>query len=157
MPVIEAEPGSILMISEDYIQLGNVRVGKAGAVEMDGHRPLLSVPRADIMQLEAVYTVAGERPAVTLIVGMALLIVSVVPILALVDVLQRGGTYDVEWIGAVACLIPAVWLIQLSVRRRWILLVRTTHDRRKLVFPKQVTQTEVESFIAQAKSRFGYR
>ena len=139
-----------------YIQLGDVRLGAEGAFEMDETRPLVSVPRADIVRIEGVHTVGGERPLVTLVIGLALLAVAVVPIVALVDVLLNGGTYYAEWIAAIACVIPAVWLIRLSVRRQWVLVVTTRRDRRKLLFPKSVSHVEVDAFIAQARGRFGY-
>jgi hypothetical protein len=139
-----------------YAQLGNVRVGAEGAAEMDEQRSLVSVARGEIIRIEGVYTIAGERPLATLVIGSVLLVISVVPIVALIDVFARGGTYYVEWIAAVACIIPAVWLIQLSTQRRWVLLVVTARDRRKLLFPKSITQAEVEAFIAHAKDRFGY-
>jgi hypothetical protein len=139
-----------------YIRLGDVRIGADGASEMDEERPLVSVPRGEILRIEGVYNVAGERPVATLAIGIVLLVVAIVPVVALVDVFVRGGTYYIQWIAAVACIIPAGWLIQLSVRRRWLLLVTTSRDRRKLLLPAKVTQVEVETFIAQAKARFGY-
>lgn len=145
-----------MIVEDTYIQLGNVRLGVAGAAEMDETRLLLTVPRAEIDRVEGVYTVGGERPVVTFAIGLVLLVVSLIPVAALFDVLRRGGTYHAEWIAAVACIIPAAWLLQLSVRRRWVLVVKTTRDQRKLLFPRQVSQVEVESFIAQAKGRFGY-
>lgn len=139
-----------------YIQLGNVRIGVDGAFEMDETRPLVSVPRADIVRIEGLHTVGGERPLVTLVIGLALLGVAVMPVMALVNVFRHGGTYYAEWIAAVACVIPAVWLIRLSVHRQWVLVVTTRRDRRKLLFLKPVSQVEVDAFIAQARSRFGY-
>ena len=145
-----------MIVEDTYVQLGNVRLGVAGAAEMDESRSLLTVPRAGIERVEGVYTVGGERPVVTLVIGLALLVVSLIPVAALFDVLRRGATYYVEWIAAVACIIPAAWLLHLGVRRRWVLVVKTARDQRKLLFPRQVSQVEVESFIAQAKGRFGY-
>lgn len=139
-----------------HIQLGDVRIGADGAAEMDEERPLVSVPRGEIVRIEGIHAVAGERPVATLVIGLVLLVIAIVPVVALVDVFVRGGTYYVEWIAAVACIIPAGWLIQLSLRRRWLLLVTTSRDRRKLLFPAKVTQVEVETFVAQAKARFGY-
>jgi hypothetical protein len=140
----------------DAIQLGNVRVGVDGAAEMDEHRRLVDIPRADIVRVDGVYTVGGERPAVTLIIGLALVAFAIVPIATLIDVFRRGGTYYIEWAAAaVGALLIAAWLIHLSVRRRWVLLVTTRRDRRKLLFPKDVTQVDVEAFVAQAKAQFG--
>ena len=140
----------------NHVQLGSVRLGASGAAEMDGDRPLLSVPREEILGLNTQFTIGGERPFITLVLGVVLIAIAVIPVLTLLDVLRRGGTYYIEWAAAVACIIPAIWLINLSVRRRWVLVVTTRRGRRKLLFPKNTSQVEVEVFVAKARSRFAY-
>jgi len=143
-------------MSTPYVQLHNVRLGESGASEMDGERPLVHIPRAEIERIESRYGTGAERPSVMLVLGIVLVAIAVIPILALVGVFTRGGTYYVEWIAAVACVIPGVWLIDLSLRKRWLLIVVMKRGRRKLLFPKGVSQVEVEAFVSGVRDRFGY-
>lgn len=134
------------------MQLGRVRVGPDGAGEVDGPRHLVFVPREQIVQIESIRAVGGERPIITLILGIALIAFSVLPLIALVNVFQRGGMYHASWIAGIACVIPGIWLVELSVRKRWVLLVTTHRGTRKLLFPRGTTESEAGMFTASARS-----
>ena len=123
---------------------------------MDGERPLVRVPRAEIVRLEVRYGAGAERPLPMLILGILLFAIALAPLVMLVNLQRHGGRYHVEWIAAVACAIPAAWLLDLSLRRRWLLVVHQRRGRRKLLFPRGINQFEVESFLAGARTRFGY-
>jgi hypothetical protein len=53
-------------------------------------------------------------------------------------------------------LVPAFWLLDLSLRRRWFLRDRTLRGSRKLLFEKGSEPAGVERFIVTAKTTFGY-
>ncbi|HEX2834252.1 MAG TPA: hypothetical protein VHW00_14675 [Thermoanaerobaculia bacterium] len=141
---------------ETFVQLGRLRVGRDGAGEMDGPRPLVFIPRAEIAGIESARMVGGERPLLLLVIGLVLLIVAIVPVVALAQVLRHGGTFHAEWIAAIACVIPAAWLLELSLRKRAVLLVTMKRGRRKLLFPRGTSDVEAGMFVARARGEFGY-
>lgn len=138
------------------VQVGRLRVGRDGAGEMDGERPLVFVARDEIVHIESARMVGGERPLLLLVLGLALMVVAILPVVALAQVLLRGGTFHAEWIAAIACVIPAAWLLELSLRKRAVLLVTMKRGRRKLLFPRGTSDVEAAMFVARARSEFGY-
>jgi hypothetical protein len=55
----------------------------------------------------------------------------------------------------VTFVIPAVWLIELALKKRWFLLVHTRRDKRKLLFKTSRNEAELQEFVRSVRSRFG--
>ena len=144
------------MSGQPYIQLGAVRLSQGNAAEMDGERPLISIPRDQILGIEICHGSGAERPLVSLVVGVALVILAILPIVGLWKTLKYGGAYVVNLAGMFALIIPAVWLLNLSLRKRCFLRVKTPRGSRKLLFAPTIERIEVERFVAEARTRFGY-
>ncbi len=144
------------MPDDDFLQLESVRLSADGAAEMDGTRRIIFVPRAEIERLELRHGSGSERPIVTTVVGFALLVLSGVPIWMFMNALRGNGTFEIKFMTAFAFIIPALWLLDLSLRRRWMIVVHARKDRRKLVFHKTKDRAEIEKFFSDARSRFGY-
>jgi hypothetical protein len=144
------------MPDDDFLQLESVRLSADGAAEMDGTRRLVFVPRAEIERLELRHGSGSERPIVTAVLGVALLVLSGVPIWMLMNALRGHGTFEIKFMTAVAFAIPALWLLDLSIRRRWMIVVHARKDTRKLVFHEMNDRVEIERFFTEARSRFGY-
>jgi hypothetical protein len=144
------------MPDDDFLQLESVRLSAEGAAEMDGTRRLIFVPRAEIERLELRHGSGAERPIVTAAVGFTLLALSALPIRMLIGALRGYGRFDIDIIAAVGFIVPALWLLDLSLRRRWMIVVHTRKDTRKLVFHKTKDRVEIENFFSTARSRFGY-
>ncbi|MEA2239359.1 MAG: hypothetical protein QOC81_4083 [Thermoanaerobaculia bacterium] len=68
----------------------------------------------------------------------------------------RHGSIPAKLVTSVAFIIPAVWLLDLALRRRWYVLVHTRRGSRKLLFGKHSDPAELERFVLSAKARFGY-
>jgi hypothetical protein len=141
---------------DDFLQLESVRLSADGAAEMDGTRRIIFVPRAEIERLELRHGSGSERPIVTAVVGFALLALSGMPIVMLINAFRGSGTFDIKIIAAVGFIIPALWLLDLSLRRRWMIVVHARKDTRKLVFHKTKDRAKIERFFNDARSRFGY-
>ena len=144
------------MPDDDFLQLESVRLSHEGAAEMDGTRRLIFVPRAEIERLELRHGSGAERPVVSAIVGAVLLGLSVAPVWMLMNALRGAVTFEIKFMTAFAFSIPAVWLLDLTFRRRWMIVVHARKDTRKLVFHKTVDRVEIEHFFTVARSRFGY-
>lgn len=144
------------MPDDDLLQLESVRLSAEGAAEMDGPRRLIFVPRAEIERLELRHGSGSERPIISAVLGFALLAMSAAPIVMLINAFRGWGTFQMKYIAAIAFIIPALWLLDLSLRRRWMIVVHARKDRRKLVFHKTKDRVAIERFFNEARSRFGY-
>jgi len=140
----------------DYIECGTVRLGADGAAEMDGTRKLMSIPRADVIRIELLHGSASERPLLSLILGLILLAISIAGPMMLAGALLGRGRVEVKFVTSIAFIVPAAWLLDLVIRRRWFLRVHTTKGSRKLIFKKGCDPVALEQFVMSAKERFGY-
>ncbi|HSY47724.1 MAG TPA: hypothetical protein VLC46_02840 [Thermoanaerobaculia bacterium] len=145
------------MINEpEYLECASIRVGVDGAAEMDGNRRLVYVPRSEVTRLELLHGSAAERPSLSLLLGALLLGVALLgPTMLLLAVL-RHGTVEVKFVTSIAFIIPAAWLLDLVIRRRWFLKVHTAKGSRKLIFGKSSDSVALQQFVVTAKERFGY-
>lgn len=139
-----------------HAQLATVRVAADGVAEMDGNRPLLFVKRADVIRIEAEYGAGAERPIVMLVLGLLMLAIAIIPVILFLAMLRSNVHLPEKTFTAVAFILPAGWLLDLSLRKRWFLRVHTRRGSRKLLFPRGMEQTAVEAFVSDARTKFGY-
>jgi hypothetical protein len=139
-----------------YLWFESVRVGADGIAEVDGPVATIFVPRTDIITVELRHGSGAQRPVVALVLGMILFVLSILPLIMIGNALRRSEPFPAKVIAAIAFAIPALWLIDLSVRRRWFLRVQTRRGARKILFPKTADQVSAESFLSSCRSRFGY-
>lgn len=145
------------MPDEQFVQLESVRVDANGAAEMDGVRKLVFVPRAEIERLEVAHGSGSQRPIITGIIGALLLAFSLVPIWMLIRALLGTGIFEVHIIAACGFFFLALWLLNLALRKRWMIVVHTRNGgTRKLLFHEMKDRTAIENFLTNARSRFGY-
>jgi len=124
---------------------------------MDEHRPVIFVPRADIIQLEVAFGSGAENPIVLFGLGLVFLLVAVAPLVVLaLMILRDEGSMDIKVLTAVAFVIPAWWLLDLALRQRWYVRVRMRSGSRKLVFRHTRDRFAIHTFLADAARRFGY-
>ena len=140
----------------DYLEYESVRLGADGASEMDGKRRLVHIPRADVVGLEIVHGSAAERPLVSLILAALLTAISLIGPVMLVGALLGRGRVDIKFVTSIAFLVPAAWLFDLVLRRRWFLNVHMKKESRKLIFGKTCDPVALQQFVLSAKERFGY-
>jgi hypothetical protein len=140
----------------DYVEHASVRLGADGAAEMDGIRRLVYIPRAQVVRLEIVHGSAAERPLVSLILGVILLALALLGPAMLVLALLGRGRVEIKFVTSIAFIVPAAWLLDLVIRRRWFLKVHTSKGSRKLIFGKGSDPVAMEQFLVSAKQRFGY-
>jgi hypothetical protein len=140
----------------DYLEYESVRLGTDGASEMDGNRTLVHIARADVVGLEIVHGSAAERPLVSLILAALLAALSLVGPMMLAGALLGRGRVDIKFVTSIAFLVPAIWLFDLVLRRRWFLHVHMKKGSRKLIFGKTSDEVALQQFVLAAKERFGY-
>ncbi|MFL6259175.1 MAG: hypothetical protein ACJ76Y_05630 [Thermoanaerobaculia bacterium] len=138
------------------IQYDSVKAWDAGIGEMDRTRAVVFVPRAEVRGLELAYAAGAERPLVTILLGIAVLAVSVIPILYLLAVLVWGGTLNIK-IFLILGLTPlGLWLLRFALKKRLVLVVHTAKGRRKMVFQGSTDLDAIRDFVHQAGNRYGY-
>jgi hypothetical protein len=140
----------------DYLEHGTVRLGTEGAAEMDQGRAIVRIPRAEIVRLELQHGSGAERPLVCIALGLIVTVIALAGPAILVLAVLRHGAIPGKLVTSVAFIIPAIWLLDLALRRRWYVQVHTRRGSRKLLFARHSNQSELEQFVATAKARFGY-
>jgi hypothetical protein len=139
----------------DFEQLETVRLSAEGAAEMDRHRRLIFVPRADIIRLELAYGPGAEQPIVVALLGVFCAALAVGSVVTLILHILRGTVkLPAALITGVAFLIPAWWLLGLAFKKRWYLRVHTRTGTRKLVFHETTDARQIEAFVERARQRF---
>ena len=144
------------------LRLGSVRFDENGAAELDGHRPVISIPRGKVVRIELAYTSGVSNPLTLGVLGLVLLVVSIgLPLLSLIASGGLHGRAEMVW-GIrvwylVAFAFPAVWMIKLATRKYWVVVVHGPEGRRHLIFQNPPSREEMEAFLDAVRSRFGYQ
>jgi hypothetical protein len=108
----------------EHLQLECVRLSADGAAEMDQHRAVIFIPRSEITKLEVVFGSGAENPILLIVLGLVFLAVAIAPLVVLALMIIRDeGTLDIKVLTAVAFVIPAWWLLDLALRKRWYVRV----------------------------------
>lgn len=139
-----------------YTELASVRIGAQGLAEMDGPRRIHFIPRSEVRGLELVYASAAERPAITAILGVALLLIALFPFAFLMLAFTRGGSFEAAVFYLTGFSVPGGWLLWFAFKKRRVLLVHTARGTRKLAFHRSASPEDIARFIADAAPRFGY-
>ena len=153
-PFMPASPESVRYLA--------VELGAEGAAEWADRRRIVFVPRDGIRGIELRRGIAGERPALQVIVGVAAILGGMYLLASL------GGVLGLVFMGfasrmaarfamggaLIACL--GAWVLWTGVRPAYFLLVRTADDARKLVLAPTVELEHVSTFLHSASQRFGY-
>jgi len=145
------------------LRLSSVRFDETGAAELDGGRPIVFIPRAEVVRIELAYTSGVSNRFAVGIIGLTLLAVSLG--LPLFSLIASGGSFqsraEIMWGVRVwylaAFAFPAVWMIQLATRKRWVVVVHGVRVRRHLIFQNPPEREAMEAFLEAARARFGYQ
>ena len=141
----------------EHEQLDSVRIGTEGAAEMDRHRRAIFIPRQEITRLELAYGSGAERPLVLIILGLLFAAVAVAIAIAAVVALGREEVFfPTKLVSGVAFVVPAWWLLDLSLRRRWFVRVHARKRTTKLVFQRVRDEQAIVAFLETVRRRFGY-
>jgi hypothetical protein len=147
--------GTEASLQPKELHLANIHLDEAGVAEMDGARKLVYVARSEIVRVEIARGSGSERPWLALLVGVILLVIAIGPFVVFLYALRFGDPFPLKSLAAVAFVIPAAWLLDLSLRPRWYVRVVTNHGVRKLLPPRDVPRESLESFVTSARDRFG--
>src|SRR5262245_55340062 len=114
------DSGHTIDANPQGLRLSSVRFDENGAAELDGRRPVVFIPRAEVARIELAYTSGVSNRLTVGIIGFALLALSLG--LPLFSVIASGGSFEsraeIVW-GIrvwylVAFALPAVLMIRLA-------------------------------------------
>lgn len=139
-----------------HLEFASVRIGADGLAEMADSRRISFIRRTEVRGLELIYASAAERPVVTALLGIAVLLVALFPFAFLLFVVTFGGHMEIHlfWLSAFGIL--GVWLLWFALKSRNVLLVHTSGGKRKLAFHQSAAREDIVRFVNEAASRFGY-
>jgi hypothetical protein len=141
----------------NVLQYDSVVFTEQYAMEVQGSQVLVRVPRAEIQRIELVYDIGAERPFLTQFCGIVLLIISALPVFHFFSVIMNGGRFPLFFALATGFAVPGVWLVKLSVQKRWVALLDTHKGQRHLIFRTSNDEEAMESFISKVRSQFDYQ
>jgi hypothetical protein len=137
-------------------QLGAIAFFSDGVAEMDQHRRIVFVPREQLLGLSLVHGPGAERPAVVLLLAAIALAASLYPVVVLLNRLAYGGVLYVEVFWLSAALPLGLWLLQLALRRRFLLVAHTVGGTRKLILGSRIPPEAILPFLSTVRARLGY-
>lgn len=118
----------------------------AALCELDAGRPVVEIPWVEVRGLALCRGVAAERPLVAFVLGAGLVVLGSLFARDLLLWLMVGGTaYDVEAF-AVGLIPIGLWVVHVSMRRRYYVRVRTRSGERKLAFGALAEREDVLAF-----------
>jgi len=139
-----------------YLEYAAVRLSADGAAEMDRNRRHIWIPREQIVRLELSFGSAAERPLISLVLGVLLVLLALLGPAIVILGLLRNSIVHTKLVTTLGFIVPALWLLDLSLRGRWFLMVHTKRGTRKLLFTKGSEPAALERFLVTAKAKFGY-
>lgn len=115
------------------------------------------VPRMEVKKIELGYGFQAARPKIQACVGVLLMAVGVWAAWDLVYRLDQGNTIRPYYYAMLmACMVFGAWLLRDSARRGHFLLVTTQSSWEKLPFHSKTDSSEIDRFLKDASTKFGY-
>ena len=139
----------------ESIRYLGVELGPEGASEWADRRRVVHVPRPSVTRIELCRGIAGERPLLQLVFGVAVCILG----LALLASMWTGGASGMALrfaAAGVSLLLVGGYVVWSGLRPAYFLRVRTSDDARKLVLASKVNLAQLSDALHAAQERFGY-
>jgi hypothetical protein len=140
-----------------------VELGGDGAAEWLDRRRVVFVPREAIVNIEIRRGIAGERPILQVLFGVATMLLGAWVLLfsfaSILDVVWRGGAIRVFprlAAAGVPVMILGAWVLWTGLRPTYYLRVRTASEARKLLLARKIDLAELSRALHDASQRFGY-
>lgn len=144
--------------ASDVLEKGNIRFSAKELAELDRHRAVIRVPRDRCREIAWRYGSRAARPWVQSTLGLACLAGGLYLLVRLLVEWWRGG--GVLWIEQVAGLVILGFvggaLLVDVVRKGHFLEVQTDKAPEKLRFDRSVSPADIETFLSEARQRWGY-
>lgn len=137
-------------------RLDSIRLDSSGAAELEDDRLVIFVPRAEISRLELARGTSVRYPVATVAMGVTLIPASALVLAVLIVGTQRAHSNSWRAVAFSGFAVTGLWQLDLSLRKRWLLVVHTPSGRRKLAFHTCRDRQAIEAFVRDCRQRFGY-
>jgi hypothetical protein len=146
---------------EGEVTLLGVVLTDEDVTEWEHDQRMVSVPRADIVELRYERGFHSERPVAQALLGATLLGAGLFVAYRFLEGLLQDGSalYFPKTVAALGVVLPILggWALVTAARRGQLLRVHLKNgDRRKLVLARPVDDDELEEFAARARDELGY-
>ena len=139
------------------VECAGVQFGPDAVTEVDDDQVMVRVGRGDVRGIALRRGFHSAHPVVQVLVGAALAVVGLVPTWHLAQWMVEGGTFFGVEAFLIAFVFLGPWLIFDGLKRGPYLEVRTGDGVKKLAFDRKADPGVIESALAAAEQRFGYR
>ena len=142
--------------------LSTVEFSADSISELDKGKKSISIRKSDIIAIALRYGFTAERPIVQGIIGGLLVlggfVLGIIPIYRMIPQGDYGDGYNAIELFAYAVPLAIIggYFLHASLAKRFYLLVRANTDKRKLVFTDNLSFGDVQAFLMNCKSSFGY-
>lgn len=136
-------------------RLDSIRLSDAGAAEIENGRLVILVPRSEIVRLDIARGSSVKHPVAAAVIGATLILASVAYLVWIPRVLEH---YSHGWKSApfAGFAVIGFWMLQIAIRKRWILVVHTPSGPRKLAFHACRDRHTIDAFVREGRRQFGY-
>jgi hypothetical protein len=124
--------------------------------ELDGEKPVYVVPREHIQAIRLRYGFRARHPLLLAAFGLALMVLGAWFTPVLYVWFTRGGTLHTSAVWLSLLLFGGAWVVYQACRRCFLLLIDCTNGKHRLEFQGGVDAVQLEAFLSEAESRFGF-
>ena len=144
-------------------RLENIEISETGISEYERDRKIITIPAENIDRVLIKYGFSEERPIISVLVGLVLLIpgtgFGLLPLIKIFLRMLRGELiYGNLWIMAFALPLILIGLLYIKNAFRYGYYLKITNDGkyRKLPFGKSVNETDVYKFVKDCGRTYKY-
>jgi len=120
---------------------GNIQLTPEAMHELQDNRPILTLRRADIRSLHLRHGFLARHPILQMIFAGALIIATLYPLAAAVNLLRGGLIHALLWLPLVFTFL-GIYLLYDALRQGHFIEVTTTAGTRKLSLGKSLSPNE---------------
>jgi len=141
---------------KDAINYLSVVIAHDAISEQDNNGTVVRIPREKIKGIEVKRGPGSERPLLQLVVGLAILMVGLLPLLHIYTWLVNGGPLSRTIVLAVTLIPIGIWALHDVLAKKYYLFVVQHDDIRKVVFRGNVEVDQLAAFLRKGSNDFGY-
>ena len=143
-----------------------VEISATEIIKIEAGRPVLTIQREQIRQIELCYDTEANHPFYQYFLGFILLFLGLFGLIVTFLALAGGGGIAPAKPGELVIpLVPVIlwvmtgigfWLLVGIFRARYNLCIETDNGTHRIFFDKTTELMEIRQFISRANQRFGY-
>lgn len=143
----------------DFLKYENIGISKSAVWESKDGRIVEQYEHAQVLECALERGSPEQRPEVSAVLGAVLVIPGFFFVNHTYLLVAEGKVGNLKYEAAMFVVgVVGVWLVlQAVLSKRYFLRVRTTQTTRKLIFSKTAKRTEIEAFLQNAHTKYGFQ